>query len=1549
MNGMKKRRLFFSARLLALCCALVVHFTVLAAPTGWTDVGNAVISANAGTLTSVGNDALGNTYVAYVDEVDGIVVKKFSGGSWSILGATGFTGFIPSYVRIAVTPSGTPYVMTGDDNPSYLKNVQVWTFAGSSWQQVGGVLGNAGEMPVIKADQTGRVYIAFASYMESGSGTRVYVAYFDGTNWQDISIAITDCMGFDFCGLAITATNDLYVSYKNIYGYMTSVQKYSGGAWTQVGPILSNSLYRDLGVDASGNVLVSQNINFDNSTTVSRFNSATNTWDQLGGGTAVYALTEVQCTAFSTDGTPYILFKDPLGVRAMVKRFNGTSWENVGNYLSIDKAKAMSMNATSDGIYVSLCDYNDGYKVSVKKFALTAPGPDVSDFSVLATHACVGNQSFVTINSSTLIPGKQYTVNYEVAGINTVPPTTSASFTFGAGSGNFTIPPSQLSMAGGNTVIIHYVTDVVDGTTSATLTSGNDANFPTVQNPNIYAVTGGGTYCDGGTGSVIGLTGSDNGVVYYLFNEGGSVDATPAFGGPLSFTPQTTAGSYSVVAMVPIFGCQSDMVGSVSVSALPVSGSFSMTGGGSYCPGGPGVAIGLSGSTFGVDYSLYNGATRVGIFAGTGSALDMGIRPAGAYTVVASDSTTCSVPMSGSAIVTLYPAPGPITGVTTVAVGATTMLSNSNSGGTWLSLSTGIATVNAVTGSVLGVAPGTSVIRYTTINECVTSTIVTVNPAVVTGNVVCVGQTVNLDNGGVPGGTWASAGSGLTVGATTGIATGVTAGSAVVYYFLPTGGFVTRTVTVKPLIATSGGGSVCQGQSITLANTTPGGGAWSAANTSIAVVNGSGVVTGVGGGMAVISFTTTGGCVATKTVTIGGAASFSGTGSICAGQNTIVVPSIAGGNWFAGTPAVATVSALGTVYGLATGAARITYVPATGCWSVATLTVNALTATTGVATLCQGQPATFANTTAGGGVWSSSNSNVATVSGAGVVTGAGSGTTTILFTTGSGCVSAKTVTVNPAAIISGSTIVCSGLSTALSNSTGGGTWSSSSITTASVSNVGLVTGVSGGTARISYSITGGCVTIATVTVNPLSAITGAASVCVGQTTALTNTTTGGGVWSSDNTNVATISNTGVLGGAGTGSAVISFRSAGGCVATKVVTVGAGAVLSGATAACTGQITTLSASLGGGAWSSSNPGYATVSASGIVGGVSAGTVRITYTSSGCQSVAMLTVSQLNATTGSAAMCQNVPVTLANTTAGGGTWSSANTSVATVSNAGVVYGVSGGSAVISFNATNGCVATKLVTLTASGSISGTASVCVGQQTILSTSQSGGNWFSGSDATATVSAAGVVSGVGAGVCGITYVVPSGCWSAIAVTVKALAPITGGIPGMCQSSTMSIANGMMGGGTWSSSNTTVATIQSSTSSSAVVKSAAPGTAIVSFTSSVNGCVASRTVLVNACREAAGEASVISEVVPAAIEVQLFPNPNNGMFTLSGLVDATEGQVVIEVVNMVGQVIYRTAANVQNGNIEQRIDLGSNVAAGNYILRLRTENSSKVFHFCMR
>lgn len=70
-----------------------------------------------------------------------------------------------------------------------------------------------------------------------------------------------------------------------------------------------------------------------------------------------------------------------------------------------------------------------------------------------------------------------------------------------------------------------------------------------------------------------------------------------------------------------------------------------------------------------------------------------------------------------------------------------------------------------------------------------------------------------------------------------------------------------------------------------------------------------------------------------------------------------------------------------------------------------------------------------------------------------------------------------------------------------------------------------------------------------------AAIGGTATVCSGATTALSDATTGG-IWSSDNSGVATVNGSGVVTGVSAGSVVISYSTGAGCVAVKTVTVNA---------------------------------------------------------------------------------------------------------------------------------------------------------------------------------------------------------------------------------------------------------------------------------------------------------------------------------------------------------------------------------------------------------
>jgi hypothetical protein len=152
-----------------------------------------------------------------------------------------------------------------------------------------------------------------------------------------------------------------------------------------------------------------------------------------------------------------------------------------------------------------------------------------------------------------------------------------------------------------------------------------------------------------------------------------------------------------------------------------------------------------------------------------------------------------------------------------------------------------------------------------------------------------------------------------------------------------------------------------------------------------------------------------------------------------------------------------------------------------------------------------------------------------------------------------------------------------------------------------------------------------------ITINAIptvAAIGGASTVCVGATTTLTDATPSG-VWSSSaSTSIATINASGVVTGVAVGSTTVTYTvTTNGCVgsATKSVSINSVptvAAITGTTTICTGGTTTLADVTPSGVWNSATTSVATIGASGIVTGVSAGTSTISYsvTVGGCTGVA-----------------------------------------------------------------------------------------------------------------------------------------------------------------------------------------------------------------------------------------------------------------------------------------------------------------------------------------
>ena len=334
-----------------------------------------------------------------------------------------------------------------------------------------------------------------------------------------------------------------------------------------------------------------------------------------------------------------------------------------------------------------------------------------------------------------------------------------------------------------------------------------------------------------------------------------------------------------------------------------------------------------------------------------------------------------------------------------------------------------------------------------------------------------------------------------------------------------------------------------------------------------------------------------------------------------------------GGNWSSSDPSVATVSGpIGDVTGVSVGITSVTYMLSTGCFLSQLITVNAdPTPVVGNGMICSLYTDTLTSTPLGG-VWTSSNSAIATVdSFTGVVTGGTPGLATITYTTLAGCNTTLEVTINAIpSPITGVNHLCAGISTNLFDATGGGTWGSSNTAVATVDGSGTVTAIlSAGTTVISYAfITTGCAATMVFSVDPvpyIGLIHGPAAVCVGSTIALTDSVSGG-VWSSSNTAIGTVgSSSGIVAGIGAGITTILYKVTQQCgldSTTAVITVNplpyAGPIR-GFTQVCANYTAALSDSIAGGVWTSGNPAVATIdSFTGVVNGITGGEAFITYT-------------------------------------------------------------------------------------------------------------------------------------------------------------------------------------------------------------------------------------------------------------------------------------------------------------------------------------------------
>jgi acetyl esterase/lipase len=387
--------------------------------------------------------------------------------------------------------------------------------------------------------------------------------------------------------------------------------------------------------------------------------------------------------------------------------------------------------------------------------------------------------------------------------------------------------------------------------------------------------------------------------------------------------------------------------------------------------------------------------------------------------------------------------------------------------------------------------------------------------------------------------------------------------------------------------------------------------------------------------------------------------------------------------------------------------------------------------------------------------WTSTNPASARVSGTGAVEAVGVGDATIQVSADGktaeasvhvrATIASVTVTPNPASVRVNST---GQLGVTLRDEAGGvieggaSSWSSSDPSIATVSSTGLVRGVALGTVTIT-AYAGGMSGSAQLSVSntPVAGITvtpdrvevpvdGSVTLTATVRDADGNVLPGRAVtWTSSAPTVASVSTDGRVRGEAVGSAVITASAEGQSgsaearvlltpVANVTITPDPATVVEGATLQFSATLTDAAGNVLSGrpvTWTTSAAGTATITPAGVATGVSAGTATITAASEGRQDIVMLTVTlvppaSIEVTPGTALIA-----------AGGGTiqltatlrdadgkllagrpvsWSSSQTSLATVSSTGLVTGGAGVGSVTISASSGGTTGTASILVTRAG---------------------------------------------------------------------------------------------------------------------------------------------------------------------------------------------------------------------------------------------------------
>ena len=482
--------------------------------------------------------------------------------------------------------------------------------------------------------------------------------------------------------------------------------------------------------------------------------------------------------------------------------------------------------------------------------------------------------------------------------------------------------------------------------------------------------------------------------------------------------------------------------------------------------------------------------------------------------------------------------------------------------------------------------------------------------------------------------------------------------------------------------------------------------------------------------------------------------SISGPGTVCMAATIVMAESEPGGAYSVSN---ANASISGSyLTGLNTGLDTVIYRETNSCgvtsasYPVTINTIPTIAPILGNGRLCHGHYDTLSDVTPGG-TWHLTNSN-ASITGT-IVHATIPGRDTVTYTVSNICgsnIQSMPLVIDslPTTTVSGTDSFCSGSMTVLSATLPGGTWTSRN-GRVFVLDTGDVYGVTPGVDTVLYTLVNTCGTTTTShTIKVINhsggTITGPATVCLGDSMQLVDTTMGGaGVWHITNTNASCTN--GRIKGLHVGVDTVTYTISNFCgpaAARRVMNIEPlplAATISGADSVCRSGSTLFTATIVGGNWATTNLD-ALVTTAGEVYGVNTGYDTITYTVSSAYCTATtkksVFVKDFPATKpiyGADTLCKNAVITLSDSS-GTGYWSVSNycTSITGMDSQAVVAGVEPGENIVYFSQSNACGTTtvsKVVNVVPPAPVpvvSGPSAFCIHDTILFSAVPPAGLWF-------------------------------------------------------------------------------------------------------------------------------------------------------------------------------------------------------------------------------